>query len=422
MPLAAAHWRRLVNSATNRRAVQERSLEQAGQRQPELAPQAMLARVARPTRSPGPSAKADDSGLYYKTNIYSDAMMSAGGLTCWDASAQLAYLHILASQISDPKTTVHECGHAITMSEHNWIDQKNTGFWWEAVAGSELQGRADRRDTRELGPLREKGSWTVDLELSDKVAVVTGASKGIGLAITRMLVAEGAHVVAGARNVGELAGLERVAPLAVDLASPEGPASLVRHALERHGRVDVLVNNVGAVRLRTQGFLGTSDEEFEWSLRTNFLSAVRASRAVLPPMLERGGGAIVNVASVNAFFEPDSGVIDYGAAKAALLTFAKALSQEFGPRGIRVNSVSPGPVSTDLWMGKGGVVDTVSKATGLDPDAARKQVVSSIGGFATGRFTTPEEVATLVVMLASSRTGNVTGSNFVIDGGLLKTL
>lgn len=99
----------------------------------------------------------------------------------------------------------------------------------------------------------------------------------------------------------------------------------------------------------------------------------------------------------------------------------RAWSQEFGPRGIRVNAVSPGPVSTDLWLGENGVAQTVAKATGVDAETARRKVVAGIGGFATGRFTTPEEVATLVVMLASERTGNVTGSNFVIDGGLIKT-
>jgi NAD(P)-dependent dehydrogenase (short-subunit alcohol dehydrogenase family) len=138
-------------------------------------------------------------------------------------------------------------------------------------------------------------------------------------------------------------------------------------------------------------------------------------------MLKQSGGSIVNVASVNAFFQPDSGTIDYGAAKAALVNLTKTLSQEFGSKGIHVNAVSPGPVSTDLWFGEGGVTQTVAKATGLDADAARDKVVASIGGFATGRFTTPEEVATLVVLLASARTSNVTGQNYVIDGGLIKT-
>src|SRR5580658_6763350 len=100
----------------------------------------------------------------------------------------------------------------------------------------------------------------MDLELTDKVAVVTGASKGIGLAVTRALIAEGARVVAGARSVDSLGGIPGVIPVAVDLASPEGPARLVQRAVEEHGRLDVLVNNVGGVKLRLQGFLGTSDE------------------------------------------------------------------------------------------------------------------------------------------------------------------
>jgi NAD(P)-dependent dehydrogenase (short-subunit alcohol dehydrogenase family) len=156
-------------------------------------------------------------------------------------------------------------------------------------------------------------------------------------------------------------------------------------------------------------------------MQMNFFTALRATRAAVTQMMKQGGGAIVSVASVNAFFQPDAGTIDYGAAKAALINLTKALSQELGPHGIRVNAVSPGPVSTDLWLGKSGVAETVAKATGVDAETARARIVASIGGFATGKFTTPEEVATLVVMLASERTGNVTGANFVIDGGLIKT-
>jgi len=262
----------------------------------------------------------------------------------------------------------------------------------------------------------------MDLELKDKICVVTGASKGIGLAITRALVAEGAVVIAGARNTDSLRAIERVTPVALDLGSPEGPGQLVKRAVDDHGRVDVLVNNVGGVRLRLKGFLGTSDEEFEWAMNINFYAALRATRAAVTSMIDQGGGAIVNVASVNAFFQPDTGTVDYGAAKAALTNLTKALSQELGPHGVRINDVSPGPVSTDLWLGQDGVAQTVAKATGVDPETAKKNTLAHIGGLATGRMTTPEEVATLVVMLASPRTANVTGSNYVIDGGLIKTL
>jgi NAD(P)-dependent dehydrogenase (short-subunit alcohol dehydrogenase family) len=261
----------------------------------------------------------------------------------------------------------------------------------------------------------------MDLKLTGKVAVVTGAGKGIGLAVTRALTGEGADVVAGSRHTDSLEGLDRVIAVPVDLAAPDGPALLVQRAIDTHGRVDVLVNNVGAVRLRLEGFLGTSDDEFEWAMRMNFFTALRATRAALVPMVEQGAGSIVNVASVNAFFQPDAGTIDYGAAKAALVNLSKSLAQEFGAKGIRVNCVSPGPVSTDLWLGEHGVADTVAQATGVDADAARATIIAGIGGFATGRFTTPEEVATLVTVLASERTGNVTGVNYVIDGGLIKT-
>jgi NAD(P)-dependent dehydrogenase (short-subunit alcohol dehydrogenase family) len=262
----------------------------------------------------------------------------------------------------------------------------------------------------------------MDLKLSGKIAVVTGASKGIGLAITRGLVDEGVKVVAGARTVSGLERIPGVTAVALDLSAPDAPARLVQRALDEHQRLDVLVNNVGGVRLRLDGFLSISDEEFAWAMQINFFAALRATRAAITQMLKQGGGAIVNVASVNAFFQPDGGTVDYGAAKAALVNLTKSLSQEFGRRGIRINDVSPGPVSTDLWLGEGGVAKTAAKAMGVDADTARDRVLASIGGLATGRMTTPEEVAMLVVMLASERTANVTGANFVIDGGLIKTL
>jgi NAD(P)-dependent dehydrogenase (short-subunit alcohol dehydrogenase family) len=261
----------------------------------------------------------------------------------------------------------------------------------------------------------------MDLDLQGKVAVVTGAGKGIGLAATKALATEGAHVVAGSLTTDSLDRLDGVTAIAVDLSGPDGPAELIHRAIDIHGQLDVLVNNVGAVRMRTGGFFGTSDEDFAWAMQMNFFIALRASRAALTAMAERGTGAIVNVASVNAFFQPDSATIDYGAAKAALVNLSKTLSQEFGPRGIRVNAVSPGPVATDLWLGEHGVAQTVAKATGVDPDTARKTIIAGIGGFATGRFTTPEEVATLITFLASSRAANITGANYLIDGGLIKT-
>ena len=258
----------------------------------------------------------------------------------------------------------------------------------------------------------------MDLHLSDKVAVVTGANKGIGLAVTQALAAEGALVVAGALSTNNLDGLDRVMAVPVDLAAEDGPARLVQTAIDEHGRLDVLVNNVGGVRIRVDGFLATSDEEFEWALQMNFFTTLRATRAALRVMLEQGSGSIVNIASVNSFFQPDAATIDYGVAKAAVVNLSQSLSQEFGPRGIRVNCVSPGQVSTDLWLGEHGVAATLADASGVDAETVRR---TAAAGIATGRFSAPQEVATLVAMLASDRAANVTGVNYVIDGGLTKT-
>jgi NAD(P)-dependent dehydrogenase (short-subunit alcohol dehydrogenase family) len=134
-------------------------------------------------------------------------------------------------------------------------------------------------------------------------------------------------------------------------------------------------------------------------------------------MLAAGTGAIVSICSVNARL-PDPAVLDYSAAKAALAAFCKALSKEVGPKGIRVNTVSPGPVATDLWLGAGGVAQTVSHATGAKPADVASQAASQM---VTGRFTQPAEVADVVVFLASDRAANITGADFTIDGGLVPT-
>jgi len=182
--------------------------------------------------------------------------------------------------------------------------------------------------------------------------------------------------------------------------------------------VDILVNNAGAVTPRTGGFLSVSDEDWWRSLQLTLMAAVRTTRAILPHMLERRSGTIVNTASVNATL-PDPLVIDYGAAKAALANFSKALSNEVGPRGIRVNAVAPGPVSTALWLGDSGVAASVSGATGAAADDIAR---SAVRDTATGRFTTPEEVADLIVFLASDRAANITGADYLIDGGLIPTM
>jgi NAD(P)-dependent dehydrogenase (short-subunit alcohol dehydrogenase family) len=262
----------------------------------------------------------------------------------------------------------------------------------------------------------------VDLNLSNKIAVVTGASRGIGLAITQALASEGARVMAAARELSteltELSQHNQVRPAQIDLATPDGPGRLIDAAVTAFGGLDILVNNVGAVTPRTKGFLTVTDDDWAATLTINLLTAVRTTRAALPHLIARGAGSIITIASINASL-PDPLVIDYSAAKAALLNVSKALSKEFGPLGIRINTISPGPVSTGLWLGDHGVAATLGQANGVDPASVAKQAA---GDAVTGRFTRPEEVADLVLLLASDRATNITGADILIDGGMKPTL
>jgi NAD(P)-dependent dehydrogenase (short-subunit alcohol dehydrogenase family) len=165
------------------------------------------------------------------------------------------------------------------------------------------------------------------------------------------------------------------------------------------------------------GFLSVTDEQWWQSINLTLMAAVRTTRSLLPHLVAAGRGSIVSTASVNARL-PDPLVIDYGAAKAALTNFSKALSKQVGPNGIRVNTVSPGPVSTALWLGHGGVADIVADASGGGPENIARQAVRDTS---TGRFTEPTEAADLIVFLASDRAANITGTDYVIDGGLIQS-
>ena len=229
----------------------------------------------------------------------------------------------------------------------------------------------------------------MDLHLTGKTAVITGASKGIGLAVAQGLALEGVKVVAGAReltdDLSQLAERYQTHFVSVDLSTADGPARLIEEAVAAFGGLDILVNNVGAAHPRLGGFLSVTDEDWTGALTINFLATVRTTRAALPHLLARKSGTIVTICSVNSFL-PDPAVIDYSAAKAALANFSKSLSKEVGPKGIRVNTVSPGPVSTDLWLGKDGVAATVAQASGGEPDAVAKQTAE---GMVTGRLPDP---------------------------------
>src|SRR5665213_1600039 len=182
--------------------------------------------------------------------------------------------------------------------------------------------------------LREATTMTDDLR--DRVVVISGASSGIGLATVSACLQAGASVVAGDLRPSGLRRDDTVGPgrlgfVTVDLSEPEGPSVLIEAALDRHGQVDVLVNNVGMAPYRTS-FLDVTDEDWLATLNLNVMAAVRASRAVLPSMVARGGGVIISLAS-DAGRQPDPFFVDYALSKAAVLSLSKSISIEFGPSG-----------------------------------------------------------------------------------------
>lgn len=254
--------------------------------------------------------------------------------------------------------------------------------------------------------------------LNGKALLVTGASQGIGLAITRRALAEGARVAGVARTITPELRDCGAAAIAQDLAVPDGPARAVEQALAEFGELDVLVNNVGAFDARLEGFDSITDEQWQQTFEVNFFSAVRAIRAALPSLLRRRG-AIINVSSIRARF-PQPGTVDYGAAKAALTNLSKGLAEELGPRGVRVNTVSPGPTRTPAWEGEHGIGASLAAARDITvPDLLAG--FPGQAGLNTGRMTEPEEVAEVVLLLASGAARNINGSDHVIDGGQSKT-
>ena len=265
----------------------------------------------------------------------------------------------------------------------------------------------------------------MDLRLSGSIAVVTGASKGIGLAITRTLLQEGARVVATSRaRTPELDALDgELLHVAADLMDPGAPAHVIARAVEHFGGLDILVNNAGGpppgTKLPQFGFLDLSDDGWRAMFEFNLYSAVRACRAAIPLLVERGGGSIVNVTSGHAR-QPSAVNVDYGAAKAALTNLTKALSEEFGAQGVRVNSVCPGPVNTPWWTDEGGAADIIAAQTGADRATLMTTVAPQMMQLATGRLAEAQEIADAVVLLASPRSGSTTGSEFVVDSGFLK--
>ncbi len=256
----------------------------------------------------------------------------------------------------------------------------------------------------------------MDLGLKDRVAVVTGASYGLGEAMAQRLVKEGARVVICARGEEQLARTaQALGPQALavqaDVSKVAGIQTLFDTTAQQFGKLDILVNNAGWYHL-SQG-LGLSDEEWHDNLDINLFSVIRCSRLAIPLMQKQKWGRIINISSIFGK-QPNAGLIDYNTTKAAVISLSKTLADELAKDNILVNAVCPGPTRTPLWD---GLAKTLNPD---DPDGM-------INDFATaniplGRFGRPEEIADLVAFLCSERASFITGAAYDIDGGMVKNM
>jgi NAD(P)-dependent dehydrogenase (short-subunit alcohol dehydrogenase family) len=260
----------------------------------------------------------------------------------------------------------------------------------------------------------------MNYELTNRVVVISGAGSGIGLACCRMFLEEGAIVVVGDLDPSAAGALsDAVTAVAVDLSSTTGAEQLVSAAVEAHGGVDVLVNNVGVFPFR-DSFLTVSDADWDATMDVNFYSMVRACRAALPHMVKRGRGAIVSVAS-DVGRAPDRFFVDYSVSKAAVLMLSKAISIEFGPAGIRSNCVSPGPTRTPAWDKPGGFADSLADEYGLGKEQAIEHFAKEVRKLPLGKLGDPADVARVIAFLASDVSKHVTGADYTVDGGIVAT-
>jgi 3-oxoacyl-[acyl-carrier protein] reductase len=242
----------------------------------------------------------------------------------------------------------------------------------------------------------------VDLGLRDSVCLVTGSTGGIGAAVAALLRDEGAVVVTVGRSGGDVQA---------DLSRAGEPERVVRETEERHGRIDVLVNNVGVAYQRT--FEEVTDEDWDELWQLNVMSYVRTIRAALPGMKSRKSGVIVNVSST-AGKRPSASMPDYSVTKAAVLSLSRLIADVYAKDGIRCNAVTPGPTATEAWLGEGGLADQQGARSGK----SREEVLAAVGaGRPLGRLAEPGEIASVVAFLCSPRASYVTGAAWSADGG-----
>ena len=247
------------------------------------------------------------------------------------------------------------------------------------------------------------------------VAVVTGASTGIGRATALSLVGEGARVIGASRRPPDTA-VDGISSMEVDLASDGAPAEVVQRAIELHGRLDILVNNAARGEVSPEP-LDQDDHLWSETLNLNLMAAVRTTRAAITHLLV-SGGVIVNVTSVNSRI-PAAQAPAYSASKAALLNFGKAISAHYAGRGVRVVTVSPGLTATPMWLGADGIAAQVEALGAGDAASIAEDAASSTP---LKRFLTPEEIANCICFVASPRASAVTGTELVVDGGITDSM
>ena len=255
-------------------------------------------------------------------------------------------------------------------------------------------------------------------ELSGRIALVTGGTKGAGKAIAERLLKAGATVIITARNTPEEDN-NQLHFIAADLSKKEGTAKVVSEVLSTYGRLDILVNNLGASTTPAGGFAALSDQDWESTLQTNLLAPVRLDRGFLPQMIEQKSGVIVHIASIQGKLPLYDSTLPYAAAKAGLRNYSKSLSNEVTPKGVRVLTVSPGWINTTAsiaWLGE------IARNADSTVEEARQGVMDALGGIPYGRPAEPEEVAELVGFLVSPRAKYLTGTEYVIDGGTVPTI
>jgi 3-oxoacyl-[acyl-carrier protein] reductase len=254
----------------------------------------------------------------------------------------------------------------------------------------------------------------VELELRDKVCVVTGASSGIGLEVARRLCEEGARVLLVARDeqpLREAAAGCGGEYLAADVTEPEADERIVATCAEQMGGVDVLVNNAGTSYARALEDL--TDEDWRGQYELHVLAPMRLMRAAAPRMAARGGGRIVNVCS-SAGKRPSQTNVAYSVTKAAQLSLSRVFADRYAADGVLVNAVAPGAVASPLWMGPDGLAEQNARAKGITREQALAEQTARIP---LGRFAEPREIADVVAFLCSARAGYVTGAAWSADGG-----